>query len=85
VIVFASLSAFLCPLTANVYNIEFLSFTISDYETKRLIFEVGGDTGGGPRAPVDMSQFAHLDENSYRKIKYEFSEDVLKLPTISTR
>ena len=62
-------SAFLCPLTANTYGIEFLQFTvsrrprtcsvrhafpvlaytcvyarhqISDYETKRLIFEVGG-------------------------------------------
>jgi len=32
---------FLCPLSANTFGIEFLSFTISDYESKKIIFEVG--------------------------------------------
>lgn len=31
---------FLCTLAANSYGIEFLSFVISDYETKNVIFEV---------------------------------------------
>jgi hypothetical protein len=31
---------FLCNLGANHYNIEFLSFVISDYDTKNTIFEV---------------------------------------------
>ena len=31
---------FLCPLSANVYGIDFLAFTIEDYDTKRVIFEV---------------------------------------------
>ena len=31
---------FLCTLAANTYGIEFLSFVISDYETKNVIFEV---------------------------------------------
>ena len=30
----------MCPLSANTYGIEFLSFIISDYDTKNLIFEV---------------------------------------------
>jgi hypothetical protein len=35
-----SRTEFLCPLDANIYGIDFNSFRITDYETKRLIFEV---------------------------------------------
>lgn len=31
---------FLCPLSANKHQIEFLEFTISDYATKNIIFMV---------------------------------------------
>lgn len=71
---------FLCPISANVYNIEFLSFTIMDYETKRVIFEVGRDTG----APPPQIDLGSLDENVYRRIQYKWSEDVLRLPSIAT-
>lgn len=68
-------------MSANSKGIEFLQFTISDYESKKIIFEVGRDTA----APQDMSlDFSTLGEDMYRKIKYEFSEDVLKLPYIET-
>lgn len=33
-------SDFLCALSANKYQIEFLEFTISDYVTKNIIFMV---------------------------------------------
>lgn len=72
---------FLCPLTANQFRIEFLQFIISDYDTKKIIFEVGRDSP----PPQDMSlDFSSLGEDMYRKIKYEFSEDVLRLPFIET-
>lgn len=72
---------FLCPLSANHYGIDFLSFTISDYETKKTIFEVGRDNP----APTDMSlDFSSIGEDVYRKIRYDFSEDVLRLPYIQT-
>jgi len=72
---------FLCPLSANTYGIEFLHFAISDYSTKKVIFEVGRDSP----APADISvDFSSLGEDMYRKIKYNFSEDVLKLPHIQT-
>ena len=72
---------FLCPLSANVFGIEFLQFTISDYQSKKVIFEVGKDTP----APQDIAvDFSSLGEDMYRKIKYTFSEDVLKLPLIQT-
>lgn len=71
---------FLCPLSANTYGIEFLSFTIEDYDTKHLIFEVSRD-----RPPkLELQDFNPMDENSMRKIKYQFSEDVLRLPAIKT-
>ncbi|RHY06439.1 hypothetical protein DYB36_006402 [Aphanomyces astaci] len=43
---------------------------------------VGRDCPPRAAAKVDYSQ--PLDEESYRKIRYEFSEDVLRLPTIMT-
>eukprot|EP01084_Bolivina_argentea_P218565 370861_1 len=71
---------FLCPLNANTYGIEFLSFTVEDYDTKHLIFEVSRD-----RPPkMELQDFNPMDENSMRKIKYQFSEDVLRLPAIKT-
>ncbi|CAM9560003.1 unnamed protein product [Chrysoparadoxa australica] len=72
---------FLCPLTANTYGIEYLQFTISDYESKNVIFAVGRDNP----PPMDMElDFNNLDETAYRSIKYAFSEDVLRLPSIQT-
>ena len=72
----------MCPISANgEYNIEFLNFVISDYETKKTIFEVGKDSP----APVDVAvDFSSLGPDMYRKIKYTFSEDVLRLPAIQT-
>ncbi|GMI41812.1 hypothetical protein TrCOL_g3709 [Triparma columacea] len=72
---------FLCPLSANCYGIDFLQFQINDYETKKIIFEVGKDI-----PPVNMEMdidFGNM-EDSFRKIKYTFSEDVLRLPLIGT-
>lgn len=75
-------AAFLCPLTANTYGIEFLHFAIADYESKHKIFEIGKDRPGKAVPKVDASH--PRSESSYRTIRYEFSEDVLRLPAIST-
>lgn len=74
-------SGFLCPLSANTFGIEFLQFAIVDYDTKNCLFEVGKDIP----PPADMSlDFSSTGEDIYRKIRYNFSEDVLKLPFIQT-
>ena len=79
--VFFSDIGFLCPLNANTYGIEFLQFAIVDYDTKNCLFEVGKDIP----PPADMSlDFSCTGEDIYRKIRYNFSEDVLKLPFIQT-
>eukprot|EP01040_Poterioochromonas_malhamensis_P005088 gene5085-5453_t len=72
---------FLCPLSANTFGIDFLQFSISDYQTKKIIFEVGKDSPTPQDIAVD---FSNLGEDMYRKIKYTFSEDVLRLPLIQT-
>lgn len=69
-------------MAANVYNIEFIHFKIKDYESKRKLFEVGANIPQQAGISFDLS--SPLDENAYRKIRYEFSEDVLRLPTIMT-
>lgn len=70
---------FLCPLSANP-NIEFLSFVIQDYQTKKTIFEVSRDRP----LPIDVSRHDASDPDSLRKINYELSEDFLRLPVVST-
>mmetsp|Transcript_116185 Transcript_116185/g.227903 ORF Transcript_116185/g.227903 Transcript_116185/m.227903 type:complete len:260 (+) Transcript_116185:107-886(+) len=72
---------FLCALSTNNFGIEFLNFTISDYQSKKTIFEVGKDNPTPQDIAVD---FSALGEDMYRKIKYTFSEDVLRLPLIQT-
>uniref|UniRef100_K3WMX7 GMP phosphodiesterase delta subunit domain-containing protein n=1 Tax=Globisporangium ultimum (strain ATCC 200006 / CBS 805.95 / DAOM BR144) TaxID=431595 RepID=K3WMX7_GLOUD len=78
----APTDSFLCPLSANTYGIEFLHFAISDYESKRKIFEIGKNRPGKAVPKVDLSQAR--GEAAYRTIRYEFSEDVLRLPAIKT-
>lgn len=72
---------FLCPTSANTYGLEFLQFTICNYETKDIIFEVGRDLPPPSDITVDLSA---VGEDLGRKIKYNFSEDVLRLPLIQT-
>ena len=46
-----------------------------------MIFEVGRDNP----APLDVSvDFSSIGEDMYRKIKYDFSDDVLRLPFVET-
>ncbi|KAH7468487.1 uncharacterized protein KRP23_10867 [Phytophthora ramorum] len=78
----APTESFLCPLSANKYGIEFLHFSISDFESKRKIFEIGKDRPGKAVPKMDLSQAR--GEGAYRTIRYEFSEDVLRLPAIAT-
>jgi hypothetical protein len=53
-----------------------------DYETKNIIFEVGKDKPPPSDMSVDFSTGS--GEDMYRRIKYNFSEDVLRLPYIQT-
>ena len=78
---FCYFPGFLCPLSANKYGIEFLKFTITDNREKKIIFEVGKDIPATSDVSID---FSAVGDDMYRKIRYNFSEDVLRLPEIET-
>lgn len=74
--------SFLCDLEDNVYGIEFVSFEIKDYDTKRTIFSVDRDSAVANAAlPAALAQ---VDMDSVRKIDYNFEASVLALPRVST-
>lgn len=73
---------FLCKLSDNKYGIDFLAFSIKDYDTKRKIFAVDRESNMDALAGVDLS---NIDEDSLRKIDYKFESDVLSLPRIVTQ
>lgn len=70
---------FMCALEDNTVGIDFLSFTISDSETKEVIFDVARDASSAADANLDLG-----DEESMRTITYNFPADVLRLPAVTT-
>jgi hypothetical protein len=72
---------FLCDLSDNTYGIEFVAFTIKDYDTKRKIFEVSRDDAPSP----SLAQLGpDFDLDQLRRIDYNFEANVLALPRIAT-
>ena len=70
---------FLCGLDANTYGLTFDSFVMKDYDTKEVIFEISADS---PLPALDLE--GDFDEDSLRRIRYDFSVDVLRKETVST-
>eukprot|EP00741_Cyanophora_paradoxa_P013391 tig00020685_g12930.t1 len=71
---------FLCPLAANVYGIDFVSFKIRDYETNKTIFEVSKEVD--PNAPPQP--IPDEVDDSVRCIKYTFPASFLDLNMVGT-
>lgn len=74
-------SGYMCPLTANTYGLDFLSFRIRDYGTSKQLFEVARDPDA---PPVDISQIPPEMEDQVRCISYDFGADFLNLEMIGT-
>lgn len=72
-------SDFLCPLNANTYGIDFLSFKIRDMDTQHVVFEVAKD----PNAPP-MQYPENFDYNQLRSINYKFPAQFLRYETVGT-
>ena len=76
---------FLCPLSANRYNVEFVNFKIDNYTTKETLFQISDGVQPVGIMEMDMEyDGVSFDEDNFRTIKYTFNEDVLRLPLIST-
>lgn len=76
----APTSEFLCPLSANTYGIDFLSFRIRDEDSTKVVFEVSKD----PNAPPTQYP-EHFDLDQLRSINYTFPIDFLHYRTVGTK
>ena len=75
---------FLCPLSANVYNIQFLSFKIRDVETNQVFFQIESD---GELPLEEQKEEFELDEQTERElrtVRYYFGPNFFKLSQIGT-
>ena len=43
----APVSGYLCPVEANIFGVEFLSFEIRDYDSGRTVYSVSNMVGMG--------------------------------------
>lgn len=70
---------FLCPLSANTYGIDFLSFKIRDMDTQNVVFEVSKDAAAPPVQYPDG-----FDYDQLRSINYKFPLQFLRYETVGT-
>lgn len=71
---------FLCPVSANTYDINFKSFRISNCMTKETLFDTECDP-----IKLDINSISFSEADAFRSIQYSFKEDMLKTPSIATR
>jgi len=71
---------FLCPLSANIYKIDFCAFRIRAVEdsSERLLFEIRKDPEVDDEIPDDD------EDDSVRSIRYHFGPAFLEFKTIGT-
>lgn len=71
---------FLCPLSANVYKIDFTNFKIRSVMEgcDQVLFEVGKEPGAPTEIPGDD------EDDSCRSIQYHFGPGFLDLATVGT-
>ena len=67
---------FLCPLSANVYGIEFVYFKVRDLESGTVLFEVSNEEEEEPHEVVE--------DDSIRTIKYHLGPDFLNLTALGS-
>ena len=72
-------AGFLCPITANTYGIDFLSFQIRDVDSKKVVFELAKDPD--TPAPIYPEDF---DYDKLRMINYSFPSDFLRYKNVGT-
>eukprot|EP00744_Colponema_vietnamica_P003681 GILI01005606.1.p1 GENE.GILI01005606.1~~GILI01005606.1.p1 ORF type:complete len:184 (+),score=66.59 GILI01005606.1:74-625(+) len=71
---------FLCPLSANIYKIDFTAFKIRDLDSKTVLFEIRKD----PQEMAAAEEGLDDDDESSRTIRYHFGPDFLRLRNIGT-
>lgn len=72
---------FLCPLSANKYNIQFLSFKIRDFATNQVLFFIEKDAEDEEEVKTEEND---LNENEFRTVRYHFGPNFFKLQKVAT-
>ena len=77
---------YLCPVTANIYKIDFTKFKIRDMESGGVLFEIAKPEVSDVSLPNEMSPSNDAtllsDPNAGRYVRYEFPPEFLKLRQI---
>jgi len=73
--------SYLCPLSANIYNIQFLSFKIRDVESNQIFFSIEKE---GEEEEMKIEAIEDLNEEELRTVRYHFGPNFFKLKEIGT-
>eukprot|EP00796_Vickermania_ingenoplastis_P010324 gene10324-7218_t len=77
---------YLCPLSANIYNIEFYRFTIRDmHDTNKVYFDVERTPEQYRRAAEAVKHMSEQDLETTRRIFYKFPASLLRKGTVGAR
>ncbi|CAK92995.1 unnamed protein product (macronuclear) [Paramecium tetraurelia] len=80
---------FLCPVNANIYNIQFLKFRIRDMDSGQTLFEVERDQDEEPIGKIiNQTQQENLPpeyQDEARRIKYHFGPQFFELKTVGAQ
>jgi protein unc-119 len=68
---------FLCPLSANIYGIEFVYFKVRDLESGTVLFEVSN-------TEEDEEAKEIIEDDSVRTIKYHLGPEFLNLTALGS-
>jgi hypothetical protein len=66
---------FLCPVNANVYNIQFLHFKIRDIESNTVLFEITRDPDEesiGSHCTIILDNLPEDQQDEARTVRYQF-------------
>jgi len=78
----APTAGYLCPLSANTYNIRFNSFKVRDFDSNTPLFEVAAPpVEEEPELPDTLTL---EEEDQIRSIRYHFPASMLRLKRIGT-
>jgi hypothetical protein len=68
---------FLCPNSANIYQVDFIGFKIHNHDTREVLFEVA-------KPPEDIGVWEEDGDDSARQIVYNFGPHFLEIGTVGT-
>jgi protein unc-119 len=75
---------FLCPLSANIYDIQFLAFKIRDVDSNTVFFQIENDEETTNEEKKIDFELDEQTERELRTIRYYFGPNFFKLSKIGT-